>query len=50
MNSQHLEVSLRELALEFRVEEVVELVQALFADSTHRKEAIREIKRAHVTK
>jgi centromere/kinetochore protein ZW10 len=37
-----------ELSLEFRAEEVVELVQALFADSAHRKEAIREIKRTHV--
>jgi len=33
-----------ELSLEFQAAEVVELVQALFADSPHRKEAIREIK------
>ena len=37
-----------ELSLEFEAGEVVDLVQALFADSQHRKEAIREIKRASV--
>ncbi|KAF2671485.1 hypothetical protein BT63DRAFT_438913 [Microthyrium microscopicum] len=35
-----------ELSLEFSADEVVDLVQALFADSSHRKEAIRVIKRA----
>jgi centromere/kinetochore protein ZW10 len=33
-----------ELSLEFEAGEVVELIQALFADSVHRKEAIREIR------
>jgi centromere/kinetochore protein ZW10 len=33
-----------ELALEFEAAEVVDLVEALFADSSHRRDAIREIK------
>jgi centromere/kinetochore protein ZW10 len=37
-----------ELPLEFEAGEVVELVQALFADSQHRRDAVREIKRASV--
>jgi protein transport protein DSL1/ZW10 len=34
-----------ELSLEFEAGEVVDLIQALFADSVHRKDAIREIRR-----
>jgi centromere/kinetochore protein ZW10 len=36
-----------ELTLEFEASEVVDLIQALFADSVHRKEAIREIRATH---
>jgi protein transport protein DSL1/ZW10 len=36
-----------ELSLEFEASEVVDLIQALFADSVHRKEAIREIRATH---
>jgi centromere/kinetochore protein ZW10 len=35
-----------ELSLEFEADEVVELIQALFAESEHRRGAIREIKRS----
>jgi len=35
-----------ELSLEFEAEEVVELIQALFAESEHRRGAIREIRRS----
>jgi len=35
-----------ELSLEYEAEEVVELIQALFAESEHRRGAIREIKRS----
>lgn len=34
-----------ELALEFEANEVIDLIQALFADSVHRRDAIREIRR-----
>ncbi len=37
-----------ELKLEFSAEEVVELIEALFADSEHRRRTINEIKRASV--
>ena len=35
-----------ELKLEFSAEEVIELIQALFADSEHRRKAIAEIRRS----
>ncbi|OOQ83253.1 putative centromere/kinetochore protein zw10 [Penicillium brasilianum] len=35
-----------ELGLEFSTDEVVDLIEALFAESTHRRQAIAEIKRA----
>ena len=35
-----------ELSLEFQVEEVIDLIRALFAESTHRRNAIAEIRRA----
>jgi centromere/kinetochore protein ZW10 len=35
-----------ELKLEFRVDEVVELIQALFADSSYRRDAIRDIRKS----
>ncbi|KIV99183.1 uncharacterized protein PV09_09136 [Verruconis gallopava] len=35
-----------ELSLEYESDEVIELIQALFAESEHRKEAIREIKKS----
>ena len=35
-----------ELSLEFTVDEVVDLIKALFADSHHRRSAISEIRRA----
>ena len=35
-----------ELSLEYEADEVVELIQALFAESEHRRGAIREIKRS----
>ena len=34
-----------ELNLEYSLDEVVDLIQALFADSSHRRDAIRDIKR-----
>ena len=37
-----------ELSLEFEADEVVELIEALFAESEYRREAIREITRTHV--
>jgi protein transport protein DSL1/ZW10 len=37
-----------ELSLEFEAGEVIDLIQALFADSQHRKDAIREIKRTSI--
>jgi centromere/kinetochore protein ZW10 len=35
-----------ELGLEFSVEEVIDLIEALFAESDHRRRAISEIRRA----
>ena len=39
-----------ELSLEFDVEEVVELVEALFADSEHRRRAIGDMRRVSVSR
>ena len=39
-----------ELRLEFQTEELVDFIEALFADSTHRRKAIGEIRRGSVRK
>jgi protein transport protein DSL1/ZW10 len=39
-----------ELKLEFEANEVIDLIQALFADSAHRRDAIRAIKRTSVNR
>ncbi|MCJ1377438.1 hypothetical protein MMC17_000533 [Xylographa soralifera] len=38
-----------ELSLEFKAEEVIDLIEALFADSEHRRRAISEIRRSAFT-
>jgi centromere/kinetochore protein ZW10 len=35
-----------ELSFEFEVEEIIELIEALFAESEHRRAAIRELRRS----
>ena len=35
-----------ELALEFEADEVVDMIEALFADTDHRRKAIAEIRRS----